>query len=192
MPTTGGPTLHLKVLRNRDDGFRKRSVAWRTFQIQPQDRRSVRPDPSTLAARPRRRGDRVNRREFITLLGGAAVWPFAARAQQGERVRRIGVLMPYAENDRDTSPRVTALRQGLQQFGWTEGRNVRLDHRWSASDADSTRKFARELVDLGPDVILTDTTPVTAAVLRETRTVPVVFVNVGDPIGSRFVASFPR
>src|SRR5258708_13358624 len=181
MPATGGPTLHLKVLRNRDDGFRKRSVAWRTFQIQPQDRRSVRPHPSTLAARPPRRGDRVTRREFITLLGGAAVWPFAARAQQGERVRRIGVLMPYAENDRDTSPRVTALRQGLQQFGWTEGRNVRLDHRWSPSDADSTRKFARALVDLGPAVILTTTPPWTPAVLRETRPLPLVFSTARNP-----------
>jgi len=137
--------------------------------------------------------DQLKRRGFITLLGGAAVaWPLAARAQQSERMRRIGVLMPYAENDRDTPPRVTALSQGLEKFGWTEGHNVRLDHRWSASDAESTRRFARELVDLAPDVILTDTTPVTAAVLRETRTIPVVFVNVGDPVGSRLVASFPR
>jgi putative tryptophan/tyrosine transport system substrate-binding protein len=112
----------------------------------------------------------VNRREFITLLGGAAAgWPLAARAQQSVRVRRVGVLMPYAENDRDTPPRVMGLRQALQQLGWTQGHNVRLDHRWSASDADSTRKFARELVDLGPDVILTDTTPVTAAVLLSLR-----------------------
>jgi putative tryptophan/tyrosine transport system substrate-binding protein len=136
----------------------------------------------------------IRRREFVILLGGsaAAAWPLAARAQQSERIPRTGVLWPFAENDPEASARVTALRQGLAQFGWTEGRNVQLEHRWSGSDADSIRKLARELVDLRPDLILTSTTPVTAAVLRETRTIPVIFVQVGDPVGSGFVASFPR
>src|SRR5215467_16286613 len=134
----------------------------------------------------------IRRREFITLLGGAAAWPLAARAQQGERMPRVGVLMPYVENDPEASPRVTALRQGLAQLGWTEGRNVRLEYRWPGSDAASIHRLARELVDLQPDVILTESTPVTAAALHETRTLPVVFVQVADPVGSRFVASFPR
>jgi putative ABC transport system substrate-binding protein len=135
----------------------------------------------------------MRRRDFITLLGGAAAaWPLRARAQQSERMPRIGVLMPYAENDPESSPRVAALRQGLAQLGWTEDRNVRLEYRWSALDANSIRKLAEELVKLRPDLILTDTTPVTAAVLRETRTIPVIFVNVGDPVGSGFVTSFPR
>jgi putative tryptophan/tyrosine transport system substrate-binding protein len=135
----------------------------------------------------------IRRREFLSLLGSAAAaWPPAARAQQSERVPSIGVLMPYAENDPETSPRVTALHQGLQQLGWIDGRNVRIKHRWFASDAESRRKLASELVDLRPDVILTETTPVTTAVLRETHTIPVVFMQVADPVGSGFVASFPR
>jgi putative ABC transport system substrate-binding protein len=135
----------------------------------------------------------MRRREFITFLGGAAAaWPPTARAQQSERVPNIGVLMPYAENDPESSQRVTALHQGLQQLGWMDGRNVRIRHRWFASDAESRRKFASELVELRPDVILTETTPVTAAVLRETHTIPVVFMQVADPVGSGFVASFPR
>jgi putative ABC transport system substrate-binding protein len=135
----------------------------------------------------------LRRRQFITLLGGAAAaWPLAARAQRSERTPRIGVLMPYAENDPEAQPRVTALRQGLAQLGWTEGRNVRVEYRWSGSDAASIRTLARELVELQPDVILTESTPVTAAALHETRTIPIVFVQVGDPVGSGFVASFPR
>src|SRR5262245_41880421 len=135
----------------------------------------------------------MRRRELIALLGGAAVaWPLPARAQQSERMSRIGVLVPYAGHDPETSPRVTARRRRRLQLGWTEGRNVRPEHRWSASDADSMSKLARELVELRPDVILTDSTPVTAAVLRETRTIPVIFVQVGDPVGMGFVASFPR
>ena len=134
----------------------------------------------------------IGRRSFITLIGGAAAWPLAARAQQPEQKRRIGVLIPYAENDPEAQPRVTALRRGLAQLGWTEGRNVRLEYRWSASDAASIRRLARELVELQPDVILTESTPVTAAALHETRTIPIVFVQVGDPVGSGFVASFPR
>lgn len=135
----------------------------------------------------------MKRREFIKLLGGTVIaWPPMARAQQSKRVPGVGVLMPYAENDPETSPRVSALHQGLQQLGWMEGRDVRLEHRWFASDADSRRKLASELVDLRPDVILTETTPVTAAVLLETHTIPVVFMQVADPVGSGFVASFPR
>ena len=101
--------------------------------------------------------------------------------------------MPYAEDDPETSPRVAALREGFQKLGWTEGQNIRSEHRyWSVSDAAAIHKLAREIVDSGPDVILTDTTPVTEAVLHETRTIPVVFVQVGDPVGSGFVASFPH
>jgi putative ABC transport system substrate-binding protein len=135
----------------------------------------------------------MRRREFIVLLGSsAAVWPLAVRAQQADRMRRIGVLMPYAKDDPESSLRVTALHEGLLKLGWTEGRNIQFEHRWSASNAEVIPKLAREIVDLRPDVILTDTTPVTAAVLHETRTIPVVFVQVGDPVGSGFVASFPH
>jgi putative ABC transport system substrate-binding protein len=135
----------------------------------------------------------MRRREFVGVLSGAMAWPLAVRAQQAERMRRVGVLMPFAEGDPETQSRVTALHQGLARLGWTEGRNLRIEHRWAtAPDADSMRRFARDLVDLRPDLILTDGTPVTAAVLRETRTIPVVFVQVGDPVGSGFVTSFPR
>ena len=105
-------------------------------------------------------------------------------------MKRIGVLMPYAENDKEASLRVTALHEGLLKLGWTEGRNIRFEHRWSASDPEAIAKLAREIVDLRPDVILADTTPVTAAMLHETRTIPIVFVQVGDPVGSGFVTSF--
>ena len=135
----------------------------------------------------------MRRRDFIRMIvGSAAAWPLMARAQQSDQMRRIGVLMPYAEDDPETSPRLTALREGLLKLGWTEGRNIRFEHRWSASDPEALPKLAREIVDSRPDVILTDTTPPTAAVLHETRTFPVVFVQVGDPVGSGFVASFPR
>jgi putative tryptophan/tyrosine transport system substrate-binding protein len=135
----------------------------------------------------------MKRREFIVLIGGAATaWPVAARAQQSNQMKRIGVLMPYAENDPETSLRVTALHEALLKLGWTEGRDIRFEYRWSASDPEAIAKLAREIVDSRPDVILTDSTPPTAAVLRETRTIPVVFVQVGDPVGSGFVASFPH
>jgi putative ABC transport system substrate-binding protein len=135
----------------------------------------------------------MRRREFITLFGGAAaIWPIAARAQQSDQIKLIGVLMPYAEEDPETSPRLTALRDGLVKLGWTDGQNIRFERRWSATNPDVISEFARETVDSRPDVILTETTPVTAAVLHETRTIPVVFVQVGDPVGSGFVATFPR
>jgi ABC-type uncharacterized transport system substrate-binding protein len=136
----------------------------------------------------------MNRRAFITLLGGATVaWPLAARAQQPERMRRIGVLMGYAENDREGQTFVAALREGLQKLGWAEDRNIRIDFRWAAaSDVESMQRFAKELVALQPDLILSSTTPTTAALLQQTRTIPIVFATVADPVGSGFVASFPR
>jgi putative tryptophan/tyrosine transport system substrate-binding protein len=134
----------------------------------------------------------MRRREFITLLGSAAAtWPLAARAQQGERVRRIGVLMAYAESDLEGQAWVAAFRERLQKFGWTEGHNIRIDTRWAA-EVELMQQFAKELVALQPDVILSNTTPTTTALLQQTRTIPIVFAIVGDPVGSGFVASFPR
>jgi putative ABC transport system substrate-binding protein len=135
----------------------------------------------------------MRRREFITLLGGAAaVWPLAARAQQSERMRRVGVLMGYAESDREGQAFVAAFREGLQKLGWTEGRNIRIDTRWAALGAESMQRFAKELVALQPDLIISPNTPTTAALLQQTRTIPIIFVNVADPVGSGFVASLPR
>ena len=135
----------------------------------------------------------MRRRDFITLLGGAAMaWPPAAHAQQSERVRRIGVLMGYAESDSEAQAQIAAFRDGLQKLGWTEGRNIRIDIRWAAFDAKAMQRFATELVALQPDLILSPHTPTTAALLRQTRTIPIVFTNITDPVGSGFVASFPR
>jgi ABC-type uncharacterized transport system substrate-binding protein len=129
------------------------------------------------------------RREFITLLGGAAAWPLSARAQQGERVRRIGVVMNFAADDSAGQARLTAFLQGLQQVGWTDGRNVHIDLRWGAGDAERIRKSAAELVALAPDVILTVGSPTASPLLQATRTVSVVFVQVADPVGAGFVES---
>jgi putative ABC transport system substrate-binding protein len=135
----------------------------------------------------------VKRREVIALLGGAAAaWPFAARAQQPERMRRIGVLMSLAESDPEAQARVAAFRKGLQTLGWAEGRNVRIDIRWAASDAALMQRFAKELIALQPDLVLSHNTPTTASLLQQTRTIPIVFVVVSDPVRSGFVASFPR
>jgi putative tryptophan/tyrosine transport system substrate-binding protein len=134
----------------------------------------------------------VKRREFITLLGGAAAWPIAALAQQSERVRRIGVLMGQAANDPEGQARIAAFLQGLQELGWSVGRNVRIDIRWSAGNADDTRKYAAELVALAPDIILASTTPSAGALLQATRTVPIVFTVVADPVGAGFVDSLAR
>jgi putative ABC transport system substrate-binding protein len=127
------------------------------------------------------------RREFITLLGGAATWPLAAHAQQGDRVRRVGVLSLNDENDPLVKPFVSAFAQALADLGWTDGRNVRIDLRWAGGDINRMRALAQELVGLQPDIILTTTTAATAALQRETRTIPIVFVNVGDPIASGLV-----
>ena len=132
----------------------------------------------------------MRRREFITLLGGAAAgWPLVARAQQSERVRRIGVLMAA---DPSQQSYVTAFRGALTKLGWAEGSNLRTEVRWGAGDADKIRSFAKELIDLRPDAIVGQSTPVVAALARETQTIPIVFVNVADPIGSGFVASLAR
>jgi putative tryptophan/tyrosine transport system substrate-binding protein len=134
----------------------------------------------------------MKRREFITLVGGAAVsWPLATRAQQPDRVRRIGVLMAYAESDREGQAFVAAFREGLQKLGWTEGRNIRIDIRW-APDVQSMQRFAKELVAPQPDLILANNTPTTAATLQQTRTIPIIFAIVADPVGSGFVASLAR
>jgi ABC-type uncharacterized transport system substrate-binding protein len=136
----------------------------------------------------------MTRRDFITLLGGAvAAWPLAARAQQPGAMRRIGALMGYAESDPAAQAWVAAFREGLQKLGWTEGRNAQIDTRWAApDDPESRRRFAKELVALHPDVILSNTTPTTTALLEQTLTIPIVFAIVADPIGSGFVANFAR
>jgi len=135
----------------------------------------------------------IRRRSLLTLLGGAAAaCPVGAWAQQGERVRRVGVLMAYAESDREGQAWVAAFREELQKLGWTEGRNIRIDTRWAAADVEAMQRFAKELVTLQPDLILTQNTPTTAAMLQQTRTIPIIFANVADPVGSGFVANFPR
>jgi putative ABC transport system substrate-binding protein len=135
--------------------------------------------------------DQLKRREFITLLGGVATWPLAARAQQGGRMRRVGVLMNFAADDTDAQTRIGAFLQALQQLGWTIGRNVRIETRWSGGKSDDVRRYAAELVALAPDVILAHGTSTVRPLLQATRTVPIVFPVVGDPVagGFRVVAS---
>jgi len=134
----------------------------------------------------------MRRRAFITLLGGAAAWPLAARAQQGERLRRIGVLQSLAADDAEGQARLAAFAQGLQQSGWIIGRNVRIDTRWAAGDAERIRRYAAELVALTPDVILVVGAPATGSLLQATGAVPIVFVNVPDPVGAGFVETLAR
>jgi putative ABC transport system substrate-binding protein len=135
----------------------------------------------------------MRRREFITFLGGmAAAWPLAARAQQPERMRRIGVLMGYAESDSAAQSWLVVFRGELSRLGWTEGSNLRIELRWGAADQDKIKTLAKELVNLRPDAILSVTTPVTSALAHETRTLPIVFAVVADPIGSGFVPSLSR
>ena len=135
----------------------------------------------------------MKRREFIALLGGAAAaWPVAARAQQPDRSRRIGVVMNLAADDLELQRRKRAFVEGLQQLGWTEGRNIRIDTRWGAGDADRFRQYAAELVALAPDVILVASSAVMGMTRRATRIVPIVFVQVVDPVGAGFVESLAR
>jgi putative tryptophan/tyrosine transport system substrate-binding protein len=138
------------------------------------------------------RGD-LKRREFVTLLGGAAAaWPLAARAQQRERMRRIGVLMSATPDDPYQITYLSAFMQGLQERGWTIGRNVRIDYRWGAGNTDLFRKYATELVPLAPDVILATAGSIVGALQKESGTVPIVFVTTIDPVGGGWVESLPR
>jgi putative ABC transport system substrate-binding protein len=137
-------------------------------------------------------GIHLRRRQFITLLGGAAAWPLAARAQQDARVRSIGVLMDLDENDPEGKLRHSAFTRALADLGWTDGRNVRVDVRWTADDIDRIRALAQELVNLQPDIILANTIAATVALQRETRTIPIVFAGVADPVASGLVARLDR
>jgi putative tryptophan/tyrosine transport system substrate-binding protein len=135
----------------------------------------------------------MRRREFITLLGGAAVaWPLMARAQQGQRVRHIGVLLPLAEDDPETQSRVKAFRHGLRDLDWVEGRNIRIDYRFSALDPNQIRQSVAEMVSLAPDMIVANSTPVLAVLRQATSTIPIVFAVVNDPVGQGFVSSLAR
>jgi ABC-type uncharacterized transport system substrate-binding protein len=135
----------------------------------------------------------MRRREFITLLCGvAAAWPLAARAQQPERMRRIGVLTPWPANDAEGQSRVAAFTQALQQLGWIDGQNVRIDYRWGDGKADTMRKYATELVALAPDVILASSSVALAPLLEATRTVPIVFAGIADPVAAGYVESLAR
>jgi putative ABC transport system substrate-binding protein len=134
----------------------------------------------------------MKRREFISLVGGALAWPFAARAQQDDRMRRIGMLMNRAEDDPEGQAIVAVFVQTLQSLGWNNGRNVQIDIRWGVSDAASSRRYAVEMVALAPDVILTGASAATAAAHEATRILPIVFVNVSDPVGAGYVASLAR
>jgi len=139
------------------------------------------------------RGRRMRRREFIKLLSGAAtVWPLAARAQQPERMRRIGVLMNRAADDPQGQARLAVFKQNLQQLGWTDGGNVRIDVRWGADDVDAERRYAAELVALAPDVILASGTLSVTALQHVSRTLPIVFIGVTDPVGAGLVDSLAR
>jgi putative tryptophan/tyrosine transport system substrate-binding protein len=134
----------------------------------------------------------MQRREFITLLGGAAAaWPLAARAQQPDRMRRIGVLVGLTEDDPDTNARLAGLRQGLERLGWSEGRNVHIDYRFAPAGTPA-QVLAKELVALQPDVVLCQASPATSALQRQTRSIPIVFVGVADPIGSGFITNLAR
>src|SRR5262249_14922628 len=149
---------------------------------------------STDAARDRRRGDRMKRRQFITLLGSAAAaWPLAVRAQQSERMRRVGLLVgTYGQTDREGQDRIAVFLDTFRKLGWSDGRNVRIDYRWGGGDADRSKTFAEELVRSAPDVIVAVNNPTLAELQRLTSTIPIVFAQVSDPVGSGFVAGIAR
>src|SRR5262245_50668483 len=135
----------------------------------------------------------IGRRKFLATLGGAAAaWPLAARAEQGERMRRIGVLMPFGEDHPVAQARLAAFLQGLQRLSWIDGRNVRIDYRWSAGDANRTRKSATELIALEPEVVMAFTSAALAPLRQATSTVPIVFAVVADPVGAGYVESLAR
>ena len=134
----------------------------------------------------------MRRRDFITAIGAAAAWPVTSRAQQGERIRRVGLLFGTAESDLEAQSLIRITRQRLEQLGWSEGRNLRIEERWTAGDKDRLRAYAAELVQLKPDVIACEGTPIVAAMQQATRSIPIVFLNANNPVGSGFVASIAR
>ena len=135
----------------------------------------------------------MQRRDFIKVIGGGVIaWPLAVHAQQPERVRRVGVLMGYPDGDKQAQAGADALRKGLQDLGWIEGRNIQIDYRWPGPDAEKARTFAKELIGMNVDVIVPSTNQVTAILQQETRTIPIVFAFIGDPVGSGFVQSLSR
>jgi hypothetical protein len=146
-----------------------------------------------ISCGPWPKGRHMRRRDFITVLGSvAATWPLRAQAQQSDRVRRVGVLMAHAESDPQYQANVALFREGLQKLGWVDGQNIRIEVRWAGFDAEAMRRYAKELIALQPDLILSNDTPTTATLLQQTRTIPIVFATVSDPVGSGFVASFAR
>src|SRR5262249_23071008 len=169
-----GTISHSVPSTSRNDSMM--AASGKLFARQPRGTALARPPP-----RARRRGDRMKRREFISLLGGAAVaWPLAARAQQPDQMRRIGVLISTAADDAEGRARIAAFLGGLGKLGWIDGHNVRIDTRWPTS-TEEVRKYAAELIALAPDVILATGSPSLSPLLEATRAVPIVFVNVGDP-----------
>jgi putative ABC transport system substrate-binding protein len=139
--------------------------------------------------RPARATVGVGRRKFFALFGGVIAWPLATRAQQGGSVQRIGVLIPFAEGDTESQARLKAFEHELHKLGYAEGRNLRIDRRFAGGEPDRLRAFAKALVDLQPDAILSHSTPATAALLQQTRSIPIVFANLSDPVGSGFIES---
>ena len=148
------------------------------------------PEVDRCGRQPER--EAVRRRDLITYLGVAFAWPLGARAQQADRVRRIGVLLPYAESDAEAKSHLSALTQQLKRLGWSEDRNIRIDVRYAAGIAEQYPALAKELAALQPDVLLSESTPAAAALQQETGTIPIVFVGVSDPVGSGFVTSLAR
>ena len=134
----------------------------------------------------------MRRRDFIAALTGAVTWPLTGRAQQSNAMRRVAMLLPYRDGDAEGQAVVAAFQQRLQDLGWTESRNIRFDVRWASGDPDKTRTFARELIGMAPDVIVPSSNLVTTIVQQETRTIPIVFVLVGDPVGSGYVANMAQ
>src|SRR5262245_39873010 len=159
---------------------------------QPEDRQGARLDGAERAVGRRRRGDRMRRRAFLSLIAGAAAWPLAARAQPGGATRRIGVLLPASSDDAEFQARIGAFLQALGQFGWIIGRNLRIETRWATTDAAEIRRHAAELAALAPDVILAHGASTVGPMLRATRTVPIVFPILGDPVAAGFVESLGR
>ena len=134
----------------------------------------------------------MRRREFITLIGSAATWPLAARAQSRDRLRRVALLMGFSPGDVEGKASASAFQRRLEELGWQDGRNIQIDTRWAGGDPDKARILAKELIAMAPDVIVPNTNTVTAVLQHETKTIPIVFVFVGDPVGSGFVASFSK